>query len=72
MFGYRGGESADTVARKQGYMRDAKQRWAGVTTDDLSTITSPTQLCGIVQDRLGLPEAQVRSDVESLMQGKQF
>jgi hypothetical protein len=72
MFGYRGGESAETVARKQGYMRDAKQRWAGVTTYDLSTITNETQLCGIVKDRLGLPEAQVKSDVQSWMQGKQF
>lgn len=72
MFGFRGGESVDTVARKQGYMRDAQQRWAGVTTYDLSTITNETQLWGIVRDRLGLPEAQVRSDVHSWMQGKQF
>ena len=27
MFGFRGGESGDTVARKKGYMEDAQQRW---------------------------------------------
>jgi hypothetical protein len=25
---FQGGESADTVARKNGYMQDAQQRWA--------------------------------------------
>ena len=27
MFGFQGGESPDTVARKKGYMQDAQQRW---------------------------------------------
>jgi hypothetical protein len=27
MFGFQGGESADTVARKKGYMQEAQQRW---------------------------------------------
>jgi hypothetical protein len=27
MFGFQGGESANTVARKKGYMQDAQQRW---------------------------------------------
>jgi hypothetical protein len=72
MFGFRGGESVDTVVRKKGYLRDAQQRWPGVTTYDLSTITNETQLLGIVKDRLGRPEAQVRSDVQNWMQGKQF
>jgi hypothetical protein len=72
MFGFRGGESVDTVARKKGYLRDAQQRWPGVTNYDLSTITNEAQLRGIVKDRLGLPETQVRTDVESWMKGKQF
>jgi hypothetical protein len=38
MFGFQGGESADTVARKKGYMRDTHQRWAFMTNFDLSTI----------------------------------
>ena len=37
MFGFRGGESADTVARKMGYMEDAQQRWPYLTNFDLST-----------------------------------
>ena len=40
MFGFQGGESADTVARKKGYMQDAQQRWGFMTNFDLSTIFS--------------------------------
>jgi len=28
MFGFQGGESTDTVARKKGYMKDARHRWS--------------------------------------------
>jgi hypothetical protein len=38
MFGFQGGESAGTVARKRGYMQDAQQRWGFMTNFDLSTI----------------------------------
>jgi hypothetical protein len=38
MFGFQGGESADTVARKKGYMQAAQQRWGFMTNFDLSTI----------------------------------
>jgi hypothetical protein len=31
MFGFQGGESADTVARKKGYMKDAQQKWRFLT-----------------------------------------
>ena len=72
MFGFQGGESTDTVARKQGYMRDAQQRWGCLTTFDLSTIRNEAQLCTLVKERLSLPLAQVRTDVQSWMQGKQF
>jgi hypothetical protein len=27
MFGFQGGESPETVARKKGYTQDAQQRW---------------------------------------------
>ena len=47
MFGFRGGESAETVARKKGYMRDAQQRWGFMTHFDLSTIKNEVQLSSI-------------------------
>jgi hypothetical protein len=31
MFGFQGGESADTVARKKSYMQDARQQWGFLT-----------------------------------------
>ena len=72
MFGFQGGESADTVARKKGYMRDAQQRWSCLTNFDLSTIKNPQQLRSIVRDRYSLSEAQARSDVDEWMHGKRF
>ena len=38
MFGFQGGENADTVARKKGYMKDAQHRWTFLTNFDVSTI----------------------------------
>lgn len=38
MFGFQGGESADTVARKKSYMQDARQQWGFLTRFDRSTI----------------------------------
>jgi hypothetical protein len=72
MFGFQGGEDAGTVARKQGYMRDAQQRWSGLTTFDLSTIRNEAQLRALVKERLALPLAQVTADVQSWAHGKQF
>jgi hypothetical protein len=72
MFGFQGGERADTVARKQGYMRDAQQRWASLTTFDLSTIRNEAQLSVLIKERLALPLAQVNADVQSWTRGKQF
>jgi hypothetical protein len=72
MFGFRGGENADTVARKKGYMRDAQQRWSCLTNFDLSTIKNPEQLRSIVRDRYGLSEVQAKSDVDEWMRGKAF
>jgi hypothetical protein len=71
MFGFRGGESADTVSRKKAYMADAQQRWA-LTSFDLSTIETEVQLSRMVTERLGLPEVQVKIDVQAWMQGKRF
>ena len=65
MFGFRGGESADTVARKKGYMEDAQQRWPYLTNFDLSTIKNEVQLRSIVKDRSSITEAQADSDVQT-------
>jgi hypothetical protein len=72
MFGFRGGESADTVARKKGYMSDAQLRWPYLTNFDLSTIKNEVQLTSIVKDRSSVPQAQAKSDVQAWMGGKQF
>ena len=72
MFGFQGGETPDTVSRKRGYLLDAQQRWGSLTYLDLSTIKSEAQLITLVKERLGLPMAQIKSDVESWTQGKQF
>jgi hypothetical protein len=66
MFGFQGGESADTVARKKGYMQDAQQRWG------LSTIKNEVQLSSMVKERSSISEAQAKSDVQAWMRGKQF
>ena len=72
MFGFRGGESADTVARKKGYMEEAKQRWPYLTTFDLSTIKNEVQLRSIVKDRSSITETQANSDVQTWLEGEHF
>jgi len=72
MFGFQGGESADTVARKKGYMQDAQRRWSFMTNFDLSTIKNEVQLSSMVKERSGISEAQAKSDVQGWMRGKQF
>ena len=72
MFGFRGGESADTVARKKGNMEDAQRRWPYLTNFDLSTIKNEVQLRSIVRDRYGLSEKDARDRVSEWEQGKHF
>ena len=72
MFGFRGGESADTTARKKGYMEDAQQRWPYLTNFDLSTIKNEVQLRSIVKDRSSITDVQAKSDVQTWLAGKQF
>ena len=72
MFGFQGGESADTVARKKGYMKDAQQKWRFLTNYDLSSIKTEGQLCSMVKTRSGISEEQAKRDVDAWMQGKQF
>jgi hypothetical protein len=72
MFGFAGGESAETVARKRGYMREAQQHWAFLTNFDASTIKNEIQLTSMIKDRTGSTEAQAKEDVQAWMQGKQL
>jgi hypothetical protein len=72
MFGFQGGESVETEARKKGYMKDAQERWSNLTNFDLSTIKNEVQLRSIVRDRYNLSEAQAKSDVDAWMSGKRF
>ena len=72
MFGFRGGENAETVARKKVYMKDAQQRWGCLTNFDLSTIKNEVQLRSIVRDRYSLSETEAKNDVAEWVRGKEF
>lgn len=72
MFGFQGGESADTVARKRGHMKDAQQHWPFLTNLDCSTITCEEQLWSMVKERSGVSEAQAKRDVSAWKQGREF
>lgn len=72
MFGFRGGESDETVTRKTGYRIEAKRQWSGLTTLDLSEIKNEEQLITLVTVRYSLPYEKARSDVQGWMAGKQF
>jgi hypothetical protein len=72
MFGFRGGETPETVARKKGDMVAAQQRWGFLTNFDLSTIKTEEQLCSMVKDRSGSSAEAARSDVHAWVQGKQI
>lgn len=72
MFGFQGAESAETVARKRGYMKEAQQRWPFLTNFDASTIRNPLQLAAMVKDRTGQPRDKAAADVEAWMTGKTF
>jgi hypothetical protein len=41
MFGFDGGESADTVARNKSYMKDAQQKWPFLISFDFPPILAP-------------------------------
>jgi hypothetical protein len=72
MFGFQGGEAADVVARKAGYMKDAQQKWKFLTNFDCSTIKTRGQLSSMIQTRSSISAEQADRDVEAWMQGKQF
>lgn len=72
MFGFQGGETAEVVARKRVYMKDAQQKWKFLTYFDCSTIKTEGQLRSMVQVRSGIPSEQARLDVAAWAAGKQF
>ncbi|MDB5691110.1 MAG: hypothetical protein JWO81_173 [Alphaproteobacteria bacterium] len=72
MFGFQGGETGVTVARKRAYMRDAQRRWPFLTNFDASTIRNEVQLTALVGDRSARPRAEAQVDVHDWMAGKEF
>jgi hypothetical protein len=72
MFGFQGGESAETVSRKKGYLKDAQKKWSFLTYYDLSTIKNEVQLRSMIQGRASITESQATNDVQTWMAGKQF
>ena len=72
MFGFSGGESPETVARKKGYMKDAQAKWPFLTNFDVSTLKSEPQLASMVKDRSSISKEQAESDVRAWAADKQF
>jgi hypothetical protein len=72
MFGFQGGETTVTVARKRSYMRDAQRRWPFITYFDASTVKNQMQLAALVADRSGRSRAEAEADVRAWASGKQF
>ena len=53
MFGFQGGESVDTVARKKSYMKEAQEKWRFLTNLDCSTIKTKGATLFNDQDAFG-------------------
>jgi hypothetical protein len=70
MFGFSGGESAETVARKKVHMKAAQARWPFLTNFDASTIKSEGQLASMVKDRSGTSRSQAEADVREWAKDK--
>jgi hypothetical protein len=72
MFGFTGADSAETVARKRGYMADAQRRWPFLTHFDASTIKNERQLVTMVKERCSRSQQDAEADVHEWMQRKAF
>lgn len=70
MFGFSGGESADVVRRKRGYIVEAQARWPCLTYFDASTIKNERQLTTMVKERCSLSQADAEKDVREWMQSR--
>ena len=65
MFGFQGGESAETVSLKKIAMKNAQARWSFLTNFDLSTIRNTAQLSTMIKTRSSISEAQANKEVET-------
>lgn len=72
MFGFQGGETAEAVARKRGYMKEAQQHWPFLTNFDASTIRNELQLVTLVKDRSVQSWSDAKADVAAWLTGKHF
>lgn len=72
MFGFSGGESPETLARKRAHMVDARQRWPFITLYDASTVKSEGQLIALVKERTGVSREDAERDVQSWTRDRQF
>lgn len=72
MFGFTGGDTADTILRKRMRMADAQERWPFLTYFDASTIKNGRQLVTMVKERCSLSQANADEDVREWMEGKAF
>jgi len=72
MFGFTGADSAETVARKRGYMAEAQRRWPFLTYFDASTIKNERQLVTMVKERCSRSQLDAEANVGEWMQGKAF
>jgi hypothetical protein len=72
MFGFTGGDSDETVARKKVYMAEAQKRWCFLTHFDASTIKNERQLVTMVKERCSRSQEDAEADVREWMQNKEF
>ncbi len=72
MFGFTGGDSSETVARKRGYMLEAQARWPFLTFFDVSTIKNDRQLVTMVKERCSLSQPEAELDVRQWLENKVF
>lgn len=70
MFGFDFAESAETLARKRGYLAEAQKRWPFLTHYDASTIKAPQPLVTMVQERSSRSRDDAERDVREWMAGK--
>jgi hypothetical protein len=71
MFGFTGAD-AETIARKRGYMAEARARWPFLTYFGASTIKNERQLVTMVKERSSRSQEDAQADVRQWMQNKSF
>ena len=69
MFGYSGGDAPDVKAHKVLERQRAHDQWPFLTTLDLSTLHTESQLASIVKDRASLSAEGAEAEVGEWMVG---